>query len=116
MSDIIDTYDPIEAYPDTQFPIKVVDNPTIVTYPSGDTYAVSSSTRLRVPTGTTREDLSKWMVWERVESTIETKRIPGSKGNTYTVQRNAQSGTTTCTCPGFRHRGKCKHLKLAFPS
>ena len=55
MSNILDTYDPIVAYPDTQFPIKVVDNPTIVTYPSGDTYAVSSSTRLRVPTGTTLE-------------------------------------------------------------
>jgi len=109
-------YDPIEAHPNIQFPIKVADNPTIVTYPSGHTYAVSSSTRIRVPPGSTKEDLPKWMIWERAEPSIEMKKVAGSKGNTYTVQRNTKTGTTTCTCPGFRHRRKCKHLKLAFPS
>ncbi len=44
---------------------------------------------------------------ERVEKTVQ-----GSKGNTYTVVKDA--GRITCTCPGFTFRGNCKHtLELA---
>jgi hypothetical protein len=37
-------------------------------------------------------------------SVIEVK---GSKGETYTVDPEAQ----TCTCPGYTFRGTCKHVK-----
>jgi len=33
--------------------------------------------------------------------------VKGSKGETYTVDPEAQ----TCTCPGYTFRGTCKHVK-----
>lgn len=36
-----------------------------------------------------------------------TKTVKGSKGETYTVDLDLG----TCTCAGFRFRGKCRHLE-----
>jgi len=35
--------------------------------------------------------------------------VQGSRGNTYTVEQT-DSGLT-CTCTGYKFRGKCKHLQ-----
>lgn len=38
----------------------------------------------------------------------ETRKVQGSKGETYYV--NDAEGT--CTCPGFKFRGTCRHLEV----
>jgi len=111
-----ETYIPEETYPDVDFPISVDCNPVIVTYPSGKTYACAGSTIMRVPTGTTLDELPRWMRWERAKLDIETVRVKGSRGNSYTVTKDNNTGKTSCSCPAFKYRGKCKHVKLAFPS
>ncbi len=35
------------------------------------------------------------------------REVKGSKGNTYFVN----DADSTCTCPGFSFRGKCKHIE-----
>ena len=112
---LVDCIDPIERYPDTEFPIEVSQNPTISTMPSGKTWAISGGTWIQVPAGSTREDLPKWMKWTPPALSYEEAKVEGSKGNTYTVRKNKKTGDVTCSCPGFKYRGKCKHLPLCFP-
>ena len=109
-------YDPRAEYPDANFPIKAQMNPSIVTYPSGKTYACAGSVIVRVPTGTTRETMGEWIVYEQPVLNIERVRIAGSKGNTYTVTRDLTRDDIYCSCPGYKFRGNCKHLTRAFPS
>lgn len=41
---------------------------------------------------------------------IERVKVTGSKGDEYTVM--IEDGTaTSCTCPGFAYRKKCRHLE-----
>lgn len=46
---------------------------------------------------------------EPVKSKARTWQVPGSKGNTYTVEESRNG--LTCTCSGFRFRGKCRHIE-----
>ena len=46
--------DPIERYPDVDFPIKVSHNPTLSTMPSGKRWAISGGTWIEVPLDATR--------------------------------------------------------------
>jgi len=111
-----ENYIPEEAYPDVKFPIEVHWNPSIVTYPSGKTYATSGDTIVRVPAGTTLADLPRWVKWTPQESKTEKKIVEGSKGSKYTVTFNSEKETYACTCPAYKFRGKCKHISIAFPS
>lgn len=43
------------------------------------------------------------------KSEFKTWKIPGSKGNVYTVSESENG--LTCSCPGFVFRGNCKHIK-----
>ena len=41
----------------------------------------------------------------------DTWTVQGSKGQTYTVSREAGGGMDySCSCPGFKFRGSCKHV------
>ena len=104
---------PILRYPDIDFPVKVDMNPAIATFPSGKTYAIAGSTWIQLPTGSTREDLPKWMEWHPPVSQTESIEVKGSKGNTYVVTKNTVTGAVSCSCPGHKYRGKCKHTAAA---
>jgi hypothetical protein len=53
-------------------------------------------------------------VWKFAVEETESKpqgrswQVAGSKGNSYTVTQ--ELGTWTCTCSGFKFRGKCRHV------
>ena len=106
--------DPIERYPWIDFPIEVKCNPTISTMPSGKRWAIAGSKWIEVPLDATREDLPKWMVYKRPEPSYEEVKVEGSKGSIYTVRKETTTGEVTCTCPGFKYRGKCKHTKQVY--
>ena len=110
-----DTPDPIEAHPEIDYPVKVDDPPAISTFLSGITYAISGETWIPIPGDSTREDLTKWMVWDDVGSLFDEVKVVGSRGDTYIIRRSKETGNVTCSCPGFKWRGKCKHLPLCFP-
>ena len=103
--------DPIERSPWINLPIEVNCNPVLSTMPSGKRWAIAGSKWIEVPLDATREDLPKWMVYKRPEPSYEEVKVEGSKGSTYIVRKETTTGEVTCTCPGFKYRGKCKHTK-----
>lgn len=60
-------------------------------------------------------DIDRIVGTEAETSPSETPSLPrvwevvGSKGSVYTVTES--HGVRSCTCPGFSHRGNCKHTK-----
>lgn len=42
------------------------------------------------------------------KKTIKTFEIKGSSGNMYTITKRGNE--ISCNCPGFKFRGKCKHI------
>ena len=44
------------------------------------------------------------------EVVYATHKVAGSSGNTYTVTQEGDE--LHCTCPGYRWRNTCKHIKL----
>ena len=57
--------------------------------------------RIRIITGTSRE----------IQIQTQTFQISGSRGDTYTVTRNAAGWH--CGCKGFEFRGRCRHITEA---
>jgi len=43
-----------------------------------------------------------------VKTDVQVFEVAGSKGNKYTVTRSSKGWT--CTCPGAKFRGTCKHI------
>jgi len=96
-------------------PVRVPYNPVLSRMPvSGQLYAISGSTWIPVPDGTTRADLPKYMTWERPalpsgSGEARAWTVEGSKGRTYTVRE--RGGSWTCECAGFMYRRKCRHIE-----
>ena len=97
------------------FPVRVPYNPVLSRMPvSGQLYAISGSTWIPVPDGTTRADLPKYMTWERPTMAsdapqMERWTVEGSKGQTYRVE--AFNGVWRCSCKGYEFRRKCRHIE-----
>ena len=45
---------------------------------------------------------------ENTDANVKRIEFIGSKGNTYYV--TDEDGKISCTCPGYKYRGKCKHV------
>jgi hypothetical protein len=58
-----------------------------------------------------RNDIYKWTDLEDViPATVNpTWRVAGSKGAEYVVEKDGS--VYTCTCPGFKFRGACRHVQ-----
>ena len=96
-------------------PLLVDIPPTILRIPWEDkTYVVSGSTWVQVPSGTTLEEASKYMVfrgWQTGDSANPSSwPVKGSTGKEYTVNL-LKEGFYTCSCPGYSFRRKCKHIE-----
>ena len=44
----------------------------------------------------------------KINTDVETFRVQGSRGNSYTVTKSARGWS--CTCPGFEFRRNCRHI------
>lgn len=57
-----------------------------------------------------RNDIYGWSeLAEVVETGNPTWTIEGSKGSKYIVEKDGD--VYTCTCPGFKFRGACRHIE-----
>lgn len=98
-----------------KLPVTVPWNPVLSRMPvSGQLYAISGSTWIPVPDGTTRADLPKYMTWDRPTVApdapqMERWTVEGSKGNSYRVE--AFNGLWRCSCKGYEFRRKCRHIE-----
>ena len=92
-------------------PVKVTWPPALATL-GHKRWAISGGTWIEVPLDTTRDELDKYMVWDRPkidEVKKMTWEVEGSKGNVYKVTLTGDRWS--CTCPGFRWRNSCKHIE-----
>jgi len=93
-------------------PIKVSMPPALFTNADGIRYAIAGSAWVEVPTGTTFDDLPKYMTYKPREikpaAGEKVWHVEGSKGNMYTIKLS--DGAYSCSCPGFGFRRKCRHI------
>ncbi len=61
-----------------------------------------------------RHDIYKWVDPEHEVGANPTWRVAGSKGAEYVVEKDGS--VYTCTCPGFKFRGECRHIKEVDPN
>jgi hypothetical protein len=90
------------------YPIKVSMPPAITKGYSGTTYIVAGC-MIPVPDGTTREDMHKYVTYEKKEYDVKSWDVKSSSGSTYKV-KCYDGKKYTCNCPGFRFHKRCKHV------
>lgn len=93
-----------------EYPVKVSMPPAITRGPSGKTYIVAGC-MIPVPEGTTRDDMHKYVKYERPKhDDVKTWKVASSSGSTYTV-KCYDGNRYTCECAGYKFYKKCKHIK-----
>jgi len=94
-------------------PVEVSVPPAIYRSHTGVCYGIAGAVWVEVPSGTTLDELSQYMVYKPLEVAPvpgeKTWSVKGSKGNLYSVKLSG--GAYTCSCPGFGFRRKCRHIK-----
>ena len=95
-----------------RYPIKVTMPPALVPgLGVGKTYIVAGC-MIPVPEGTTREDMHKYVTYEKKTSDAKSWKVKSSSGSTYTI-RCYDNERYTCDCPGFKFHKGCKHISMA---
>ena len=93
-------------------------NPAIFkSHASGKTYVVAGSQPwIEVPEGTTLNDVRWTCAYKPDKGPVDAREqifeVEGSKGNKYTVKRDA-SDSWSCECVGYGYRQRCKHIEKA---
>ena len=91
-------------------PVRVSIPPAIM--PGKEHDWIVAGCMIPVPKGTTREEMSRWVTYERSSSPMQVLKVPSSSGGTYTVHQWSVD-RWTCTCPGFKFHKRCKHVRRA---
>ena len=92
-----------------KYPVEVHMPPAIMkSTVSNKTYAIAGKW-VEVPEGTTLKDVHKYVQYVKPTYNAKEWKIHSSSGSTYTV-RYINKQRYTCDCPGFKFRGKCKHI------
>ena len=76
---------------------------------SGKTFFVAGKW-VEVPNGTAMKDADKYVHFVRPTYDVKEWKVHSASGSTYTV-RFINNERYTCDCPGFKFRGKCKHIE-----
>ena len=80
---------------------------------TGEIQEMTTPYKFKVSGRKFKEVNNTWGFFPREELVLVGRNwiVKGSKGEEYTV--NEHLGTRTCTCPGFKFRGKCRHTDAA---
>ena len=105
-----------EITPDAQYPLHVYllsDNREYMHgyVPRGQNQLTEFKTRYRFDTKGRKfqEVANDWGYQEPGVASVERWEIKGSRGDVYVVER--EDGKLSCSCSGFRFRGKCRHIE-----
>ncbi len=90
-----------------KYPVKVSMPPAIMR--GIDTTYIVAGCMIPVPHDVTKEDMHKYVTYERPTHDVRVWKVKSSKGGNYTV-RCYNGERYTCDCPGFKFHKKCKHV------
>lgn len=90
-----------------KYPVKVTQPPAIMR--GIDVTYIVAGCMIPVPHDVTKEDMHKYVTYERPIQEVKTWKVKSSSGTNYTV-RCYDGKRYTCECPGFKFHKRCKHV------
>lgn len=90
-----------------KYPVKVSMPPAIMR--GVDKTYIVAGCMIPVPHSVTKEDMHKYVTYERPSNNVQTWKVKSSSGSSYTV-RCYNGESYTCDCPGFKFHKRCKHI------
>ena len=92
----------------TEYPVKVTMPPAIMR--GVDKTFIVAGCMIQVPHDITKEDIPKYVTYERPVTNAKVWKVKSPSGSTYTVKRY-DDGRYNCDCQGFKFYKRCKHVK-----